>query len=156
MRLVCCVVRCCLLHSRCTHTSPGTAAHSGPGRRLSVISCREITMKINKLETAGLHSCVLARVWRHLSLTHPLLGAEEEEGWPTYFIVTHKYQQAFMKTKADSLLLQDHLIWLLLPYTALYIQVAGYSQDMFIPQLWSDQTASLNLFMLKIFRFQIM
>lgn len=81
MRLACCVVRCCLLHSRCTRTSPGTAAHSGPGRRPSAISCTEITTKINKLETADLHSC--ARVWRHFSLTDSLLGAEKKDGLHT-------------------------------------------------------------------------
>ena len=30
-----CVVWCCWLHSQCTRTSPGTAAHSGPGSTLS-------------------------------------------------------------------------------------------------------------------------
>lgn len=79
MRLVRCVVRCCLLHSRCTRTSPGTAAHSGPGRRLSAISCTEITVKISKLETADLHSCASAWVWRHFSLTDSLLGAEKKK-----------------------------------------------------------------------------
>lgn len=55
-----CVVWCCWLHSQCSHTSPRTAAHSGPGSTLSQTSCSRGNTKHGRTELTPISS---SRTW---------------------------------------------------------------------------------------------